>query len=131
MHATIFRPFTFAALFALVLAVPAIHARQAAGAGDAGSASTFGSSGMITPEEAVRIIAKKLGRPLGKQNHLVFDRTEDRSGRSYHVVHGYEVVIDDPKTGEGHTATWGWFFVDRKDGAAYIWDLAEDQLVRF
>ena len=118
---------------ALILASPVGHARQSSAPSELRSllAGLLDSKGKITPEEAVQIIARKLGRLKVKKSHLDFDRTEDRDGRSYHVVHGYEVVVDDPVTGDGHTATWGWFFVDRKSGAAYKWDLAEDKLTPF
>ena len=29
-----------------------------------------------------------------------------------YVIHVYEIVTDNPETGEGHTATWGWYAVD-------------------
>ena len=97
----------------------------------ASPARSLGSSSRITPEEALQIVARKLGRSKVKNTHLAVDHTEDRDGRSYHVIHGYDVVVDDEKTGEGHTATWGWFFVDQKSGAAYKWDIAEDKLIPF
>jgi hypothetical protein len=93
--------------------------------------STQAATREITSDEALRIVARKLDRPLSKQSHLVAENTEERDGHTYHVIHGYDDIIDDPKTGEGHTATWGWFYVDRQDGTAYKWDLAEDTLTRF
>ena len=121
-----------AIFLALTFAAPDCKARQAISLEDrAGLARPLGGNGKITPDEAVQILFRKIGRSMGKKSHLAFDRTEDREGRSYHVVHGYEVVVDDPKTGDGHTATWGWFFVDQKTGTAYKWDLAEDKLIPF
>ena len=117
--------------FVFLLAVSACQARQHASPDAAvGLARPLGST-KITPEEALQIIARKLGPSKIKKTHLAIDRTEERDGRNFHVIHGYDVVIDDPKTGEGHTATWGWFFVNQKTGAAYKWDIAEDKLIPF
>lgn len=38
----------------------------------------------------------------------------DEDGNYYIQV--YEVVIDNKKTGEGHTATFGWYTVDKYTG---------------
>ena len=122
-----------AAVFALISLAPATHARQSFSDSDspARPAGLRGSNSNITPEEAVQIIARKIGRSRVKKTHLVFEHDEARDGRTYLVVHGYDLVVDDPKTGEEHTATWGWFFVDQKNGAAFKWDLAEDKLTPF
>jgi len=87
------------------------------------------AKGRITPEEAVRIVAEKLRYKAAKNSHLVLDLTEQREGREYHVLQGYNLVITDPANQTGHTATWGWFFVDTQTGAAFHWDLVEDKLV--
>jgi hypothetical protein len=87
------------------------------------------AEGKITPEEAVRIVAEKLRYKPAKNSHLVADRTERREGREYHVVQGYNLIITNPANQTGHSATWGWFFVDMKTGAAFRWDLVEDKLV--
>ena len=34
----------------------------------------------------------------------------------YHLIRHYEIVIDDPDTGEGHTATYNWYRVDAVTG---------------
>lgn len=82
----------------------------------------------ITEDEAVRMVAKKLGFEPAKNRHLLFDHVEKRDGREYLVVHGYDLVIDSPD-GTGHTATWGWYYVDAQTGAPYEWDLADDKLL--
>jgi hypothetical protein len=61
---------------------------------------------------------------------LIVDRREQRNGRNYFVLQGYNLVITDPVQKTGHTATWGWFFVDAKTGTAYEWNLAQDRLVK-
>lgn len=82
----------------------------------------------IGEEEAVRIVADKLGFEPAKNRHLVFDHMQKRDGRDYFVVHGYDRVITSPD-GTGHTATWGWYYVDARTGAARQWDLVDDKLL--
>lgn len=82
----------------------------------------------IGEDEAVRIVAEKLSFKPAKNRHLLFDHVQKRDGREYLVVHGYDLVIDSPD-GTGHTATWGWYYVDGQTGAPYEWDLADDKLL--
>jgi len=82
----------------------------------------------ITEKEAVGAVTKKIGRPLPDKSYITVERMEEREGRFYYLAHIYENVIDDAKTGTGHTATWGWYFVDQQNGNVYEWDLAEDKL---
>jgi|688.fasta_scaffold93586_5 hypothetical protein len=83
----------------------------------------------VSEQQAVRIVQEKLGWELPKNGRLEFDHMQEREGRNYLVVHGYELVIDDPANGTGHTATWGWYYVDAVTGAAFRWDLAGDKLI--
>jgi hypothetical protein len=97
--------------------------------GDAGSPQ--GSNrGEIRAEDAVRIVSQKLGFKPRSTSRLDVDRREQRNGRTYFVLQGYNLVITDPVQKTGHTATWGWFFVDSKTGTAYEWNLAQDRLVK-
>ncbi len=82
----------------------------------------------ITEKEAVTAVTKKIGRPLPDKSYITVERIEEREGRFYYLTHIYENVIDDQKTGTGHTATWGWYFVDQQSGNVFEWDLAEDKL---
>ncbi|MWV44864.1 hypothetical protein GRF59_14680 [Paenibacillus sp. HJL G12] len=66
----------------------------------------------ITESQAISLVKKKYGVSSPKL-HVEVDHLE---GNSY-VVHVYEVVIDDVKSGEGHTATYGWYYVDKSSGA--------------
>jgi len=84
--------------------------------------------GSLSEKAAIQKVLDKI-KPA-KSARLKVDRTEEREGRSYFVIQGYEVVIDDPKTGLGHTATWGWYYVDRQSGAVFEWDIVEDVLKR-
>ncbi len=113
-----------AACFAALL--PAAEARDT---GIRVAAPLTEAEGKIAPEEAVRIVAQKLRYKPARNSHLVLDRTEQREGREYHVLQGYNLVITNPANQTGHTATWGWFFVDTKTGASFQWDLVEDKLV--
>lgn len=81
----------------------------------------------ITQEQAVQIVSEKLGYKPKKGSHLEYDHADERGGRSYLVVHGYEFVRDSAD-GSGHTATWGWYYVDAETGASFEWDLANDKL---
>lgn len=83
----------------------------------------------VGEQQAVRIVLEKLGWGLPEKGRLEFDHVQERQGRNYLVVHGYELVIDDPVSGTGHTATWGWYYVDSGTGAAFEWDLAADKLI--
>jgi hypothetical protein len=88
------------------------------------------TAGEIRAEDAVRIVSQKLGFKPRNTSRLVVDRREQRNGRNYFVLQGYNLVITDPVQKTGHTATWGWFFVDAKTGTAYEWNLAQDRLVK-
>lgn len=68
---------------------------------------------LVTEAQAIQLVKKKLGIGSSSTLHVEVDHLE---GNSY-VVHVYEVVIDDAKTGAGHTATWGWYYVDKSSGA--------------
>lgn len=82
----------------------------------------------IGQNDAERIVAEKLDFKPAKNRHLIFDHMQKREGRDFLVVHGYDLVIDSPD-GSGHTATWGWYYVDARSGAAYEWDLGNDKLL--
>lgn len=66
----------------------------------------------VTEAKAIELVRKKYGISTSSPYYVEVDHME---GNSY-VVHLYEVVIDDEKTGEGHTATYGWYYVDKYTG---------------
>lgn len=82
----------------------------------------------LSEKDAQRIVAQKLNFKPATGRYLLSDSIQQRDGHDYIVVHGYDLVIDDPANGTGHTATWGWYYVDAQTGAAYNWDLAADKL---
>lgn len=42
------------------------------------------------------------------------------------VLHCFDIIIDDPETGEGHTATSDWYTIDRYTGMGY--DLFDEEI---
>ena len=90
--------------------------------------SIYNAQGPISSQEAEGIVAGKLNYTPRRGSNLVYESNEVRGGRTYLVIHGYDLVIDSPN-GEGHTATWGWYMVDEASGTAFKWDLADDKLV--
>ncbi|MDT0124187.1 stalk domain-containing protein [Paenibacillus sp. RRE4] len=65
----------------------------------------------ITEKEAVKLVKNK----YGYNNSKLIVEVDNEMDNQY-VVHVYEIVIDDEKTGEGHTATYGWYYVDKTSG---------------
>ncbi|PYY28233.1 stalk domain-containing protein [Paenibacillus illinoisensis] len=65
----------------------------------------------ITEKEAVKLVKNKYGYNSSK---LIVE--VDKEVDNQYVVHVYEIVIDDEETGEGHTATYGWYYVDKSSG---------------
>lgn len=81
----------------------------------------------INEKQAYNEMLKAIGKmPEGYSYRL--EDIRQRAGREYYVFQVFESVIDNSETGEGHTATLNWYFVDRKTGEVYVWDLAEDLL---
>lgn len=82
----------------------------------------------ITKSDAEQIIRNIKGN-LPKNYFIQYDNTQSRDGREYYVIHIYESVVDDPATGEGHTATYGWYWVDKQTGKAFEEDLGSNKLI--
>lgn len=100
----------------------------------AGSAAANKSGGdaSISEEEALELVKNLFDEgafePLDSENGSLVYRFKnssymlqydnyisDESGE-YHLIHEYEIVIDDAQTGAGHTATANWYKVDAKTG---------------
>jgi hypothetical protein len=64
----------------------------------------------ITEAQAVKLVKDKY---FPKAPSQLIIEVENSEGNTY-LVHAYEIVIDDPETEAGHTATWGWYYVDKK-----------------
>lgn len=69
------------------------------------------SDGEITEDEAEELVRKHLNIPEDSNLHVVMDHLDNNEN---YVVQVYEVVSDG---GVGHTATVGWYIVDREDGS--------------
>lgn len=82
----------------------------------------------ITQEDALTIVSKIVGT-LPKGYHLSFDHIQKVDNKEYYVIHFYEVVVDNPQTGESHTATYEWYYVDKITGMVYKLDIASDSLI--
>lgn len=79
----------------------------------------------VNAEEAGRLIDDYVKRLPFKSNLEMQEERETYQGHTFYVFHGYEYIVDDKATGEGHRSTWGWFYVDVSNGAIYEADLAE------
>ncbi|EZP75192.1 hypothetical protein H839_16868 [Parageobacillus genomosp. 1] len=70
----------------------------------------------LTSEEAEQLVRKHLN--IGTQSNLRVKYDHDNE-KGHYVIHVYEFVVDNPETGEGHTATVGWYAVDPKSKRVY------------
>jgi tetratricopeptide (TPR) repeat protein len=70
----------------------------------------------LTHEQAEELVRKHLNLQSDPTIHVKYDH--DAQNGDY-IVQVYEVVVDDPKTGQGHTATWGWYGVNKTTKTVY------------
>ncbi|MEH7414431.1 hypothetical protein V7266_03945, partial [Neobacillus drentensis] len=70
----------------------------------------------LTHEQAVQIVKEHLNIKSSQNVKIVYDH--DAANGDY-IIKVYEFVIDNPSTGEGHTATWGWYGVNKQTKAVY------------
>jgi len=70
----------------------------------------------LTQEQAVDLVKKHLNITSEQNVKVVYDHDADNGD---YVIHVYEFVVDNPSTGEGHTATWGWYGVNKQTKAVY------------
>jgi tetratricopeptide (TPR) repeat protein len=66
----------------------------------------------ITTKSAEEIVRKLVIKDQNSSTKSQFDHEETVAGVKYFVIHVYDVVVD-------HTATWGWFYVNQKNGKVY------------
>jgi len=71
----------------------------------------------ISKEQAIQLVKQHLKLPNDPNLFIEYQYDNEHGDFVFQV---YEVVIDDPKTKEGHTATWGWYGVDPKN--KYVYD---------
>ncbi|MBX0358958.1 hypothetical protein [Halobacillus sp. Nhm2S1] len=71
----------------------------------------------LSKEQAAGYVVEYAQVPIDNPNVFVeYDHDNQHGDWVYQV---YEVVIDNPETKEGHTATWGWYAVDPNTGYIY------------
>jgi tetratricopeptide (TPR) repeat protein len=70
----------------------------------------------LTHAEAEQLVRKYLN--MDDQSNL-YVRYDHDNEKGHYVIHVYEFVVEDPETGEGHTATIGWYAVDPKSKQIY------------
>ncbi|MED3550182.1 hypothetical protein [Cytobacillus praedii] len=68
----------------------------------------------LTEEQAKERVKQYIDLKPNPNVFVELDRVEDGN----FIFQVYEIVIDDPVTQEGHTATWGWYGVN-KNGIVY------------
>ncbi|MFE0561193.1 hypothetical protein ACFW1D_01675 [Priestia megaterium] len=65
-------------------------------------------------EQAIQLVRDQQGISEDSPLLVEYDHLDD-SGN--YIIHVYESVVDNEETGEGHTATQGWYQVSPSDGA--------------
>ena len=83
----------------------------------------------VTQDEALNIVSKIVG-VLPNGNHLDFDHMQTVDNKEYYVIHHYEVVVDSQKTGDSHTVTYEWYYVDIVKGNVYKLDVPSNTLTK-
>jgi hypothetical protein len=63
----------------------------------------------LSKTDAEKLVREQQNVKNKPEIYVEFDHLNDLGD---YVIHVYEIVIDDPATGEGHTATWGWYGVN-------------------
>lgn len=86
------------------------------------------SDAVESGDRAVDIIFDIVGK-LPKGYYLNFDHIQDLDGKKYFVVQHYEGVIDNPETGDGHSVTIAWYYVEKASGDVYILDIKSNELL--
>ena len=67
----------------------------------------------VSQEQAIQLVRNQQGISEDSPLLVAYDHVDD-SGN--YIIHVYESVVDNKETGEGHTATQGWYQVSPSDG---------------
>ena len=67
----------------------------------------------VSQEQAIQLVRDQQGISEDSPLLVAYDHVDD-SGN--YIIHVYENVVDNEETGEGHTATQGWYQVNPSDG---------------
>jgi len=68
----------------------------------------------VSQEQAIQLVREQQGISEDSPLLVEYDHV-DESGN--YIIHVYESVVDNEETGEGHTATQGWYQVSPSDGS--------------
>ncbi|MCR8863715.1 hypothetical protein NQ109_12300 [Priestia megaterium] len=68
----------------------------------------------VSQEQAIQLVRDQQGISEDSPLLVAYDHVDD-SGN--YIIHVYENVVDNEETGEGHTATQGWYQVSPSDGS--------------
>jgi hypothetical protein len=68
----------------------------------------------VSQEQAIQLVRDQQGISEDSPLLVAYDHVDD-SGN--YIIHVYENVVDNEETGEGHTATQGWYQVNPSDGS--------------
>ncbi|WP_405168310.1 hypothetical protein [Paenibacillus sp. FSL H3-0286] len=68
----------------------------------------------ITAAQAIQKVKSKYGSKIPKGYLVEIDSIDEKGN---YIIHVYEIVIDNKATGDGHTATFDWYTVDKFTGA--------------
>jgi hypothetical protein len=68
----------------------------------------------VSQEQAIQLVRDQQGISEDSPLLVEYDHLDD-SGN--YIIHVYESVVDNDETGEGHTATQGWYQVSPSDGS--------------
>lgn len=75
----------------------------------------------ITKEQAVELTSKYY-KDKDENTKFVFDHETVRDNETYYVIQVFDNMED-------HSATAGWYYVNKKNGKVYEWDLVGNKLV--
>lgn len=75
----------------------------------------------ITKEKAVELTAKYY-KTKNENTKFVFDHEDIRNNETYYVIQVFDSMED-------HSATAGWYYVNKKSSKVYEWNLGENELI--
>src|SRR5690606_789665 len=71
------------------------------------------SNDQIMSEDAELLVRQYLGLEQNTDLQFIYDHDNELGD---YVIHVYEHIVDDPNSGAGHTATYGWYGVNPLTG---------------
>lgn len=74
------------------------------------------SNDQIMSEDAELLVRQYLGLEQNIDLQFIYDHDNELGD---YVIHVYEHIVDDPNSGAGHTATYGWYGVNPLTGEIY------------